>query len=88
MHPTAVKAMGLSVIVPAPITHKSRVSKIDERATRPMLRTAFHLALLISFAATCSPLDATTVTNSWLTVVVLLSESWLSAEKRTLVALN
>jgi hypothetical protein len=48
-----------------------------------MLRTAFDLAVPIRIAATWSPLDATTVTNSWLTVVVLPSESWQSAEKRT-----
>jgi hypothetical protein len=75
--------MGLSLIVPAPIIHKSRVNKIDERATRPMLRTAFHLAVPLRTAATWSPLNATTVTNSWLTVVVLPSESGLSAEKMT-----
>jgi hypothetical protein len=63
------KAMGLSLIVPPPIIHKSRVSKSDERATRPMLRMALHLAVLIRIGATWSPLDAMTVTNSWLTVV-------------------
>jgi hypothetical protein len=68
------KAMGLSLIVPASIIHKSRVSKIDERTTLPMLRTAFHLAFPLRIAATWSPLDATTATNSWLTVVVLPSE--------------
>jgi hypothetical protein len=30
-----------------------------------MLRTAFHLAVLSGSLATWSPLDATTVTNSW-----------------------
>jgi hypothetical protein len=72
----------LSLIVPASILHKSIVGRNDERARRPMLRTAFHLAVPIRLTAAWSPVGATTVTNSWLTVVVFPAGQIISDDSK------